>query len=68
MHQAGLEREPRPEMYFPFAQQANLGYDPQYIIVKTSSDQNSNSRNLFANKFGRSIASNPSARDLRYQI
>ena len=39
MHQAGLEKEPRPEMYFPFAQQAALGYDPQYIIVKTSSDK-----------------------------
>jgi predicted permease len=39
MHQAGLEKEPRPEMYFPFAQQATLGYDPQYIIVKTAADR-----------------------------
>jgi predicted permease len=39
MHQAGLEKEPRPEMYFPFAQQSSLGYDPQYIIVKTSSEK-----------------------------
>jgi predicted permease len=39
MHQAGLERAPRPEMYLPFAQQANLGYDPQYIVVKTATDQ-----------------------------
>ena len=37
MHQAGLEKEPRPEMYFPFAQQVSIGYDPQYIVVKTSS-------------------------------
>jgi putative ABC transport system permease protein len=39
MHQAGLEKVPRPEMYFPFAQQASVGYDPQYIVVKTSTDQ-----------------------------
>ena len=39
MHQSGLEHAPRPEMYFPFAQQSGLGYDPQYIIVKTSSEQ-----------------------------
>jgi putative ABC transport system permease protein len=39
MHQAGLEKAPRPEMYFPFSQQASLDYDPQYIIVKTATDQ-----------------------------
>ncbi|HEY4837184.1 MAG TPA: FtsX-like permease family protein, partial [Candidatus Acidoferrales bacterium] len=39
MHQAGLEKEPRPEMYFPFAQQASIGYDPQYVVVKTASDR-----------------------------
>jgi putative ABC transport system permease protein len=38
MHQAGLEKAPRPEMYFPFSQQAERGYDPQYIIVKTATD------------------------------
>jgi predicted permease len=39
MHQAGLEKAPRPEMYFTFSQQATLGYDPQYIVVKTVSNQ-----------------------------
>jgi putative ABC transport system permease protein len=39
MHQAGLEKAPRPEMYFPFSQQARLGYDPRYIIVKAATDR-----------------------------
>jgi len=38
MHQSGLEKAPRPEMYFPFSQQGNLGYEPQYIVVKTATD------------------------------
>jgi predicted permease len=39
MHQSGLEKAPRPEMYFTFSQQATLGYDPQYLVVKTATNQ-----------------------------
>jgi putative ABC transport system permease protein len=38
MHQAGLALPPRPEMYFPYSQQGELGFDPEYIIVKSAGD------------------------------
>jgi len=38
MHQAGLARPARPEIYFPYSQQIGVGYDPGYVIVKTTGD------------------------------
>jgi putative ABC transport system permease protein len=38
MHQSGLARPPRPEIYFPYSQQIGSGYDPSYLIVKTAGD------------------------------
>jgi len=38
MHQAGLAVPPRPEMYFPYWQQMDLGFDPDYLAVKVAGD------------------------------
>ena len=37
VHQAGLDRPARAEMYLPY-QQLDFGYDPEYLAVRTSGD------------------------------
>ena len=37
VHQAGLDRPARAEMYMPY-QQLDFGYDPEYLAVRTSGD------------------------------
>jgi predicted permease len=37
VHQAGLDRPARPEMYLPYQQQ-DFGFEPEYLAVRTSGD------------------------------
>ena len=37
VHQAGLDRPARAEMYLPYQQQ-NFGYEPEYLAVRTAGD------------------------------
>jgi putative ABC transport system permease protein len=37
VHQAGLDKPTRPEMYLPY-QQEDFGFEPEYLAVRTSGD------------------------------